>query len=239
MSAYSKNSGFFNGKGFYLALALCLAGAGTAAYFAAPKDAPLEQESSVVSAAESRSETVRKTEKSVDDVEKEKTVSVREELSSLQEEIKATAESVSSVPQVKQQTYEIVMPVDGEVFAHFSDGELVRNETMGDWRTHNGIDIRADEGAKVVSAASGAVVGIEDDPLWGTVVTIDHGSGLVSVYRGLASTLSVKVNDEVSAGEAIGNIGQIPSESLLPAHLHFEMTKNGNYIDPVQMIESN
>lgn len=237
MSAYSKNSGFFNGKGFYIALALCLAGAGAAAYFAAPQSNPIASESSPSLVLERKSDVVKKTEKPVQNVKKESEKPVvKEELSNIQTELETAAEPISQVP-VAKPAASFVVPVEGEVLAQFSNGELVKNETLGDWRTHNGTDIRADEGTQVVSASDGKVSAIEDDPVWGTSVTIDHGKGVASVYRGLDSTLSVKTGEKVSAGQPIGIVGKIPAESLLPSHLHFELTKDGEYIDPAERLK--
>jgi len=237
MSAYSKKSGFLNGKGFYLALALCLAGAGTAAYFAAPQGEPLASESSPSLVVERPSEIVKKTEKPVENIKKESEKPVvREELSIIQTELETAAEPASQVP-VAKPAPSFVAPVEGEMLTEFSNGELVKNETLGDWRTHNGADIRADEGTQVVSVSDGTVTGIEDDPVWGTSVTIDHGKGIVSVYRGLGSTLSVKTGEKVSAGQPVGTVGKVPAESLLPSHLHFEMTKDGEYIDPAEKLK--
>jgi len=236
MSAYSKNSGFLNGKGFYLALALCLAGAGAAAYFAAPQSTPIEQGSTSSSLIEQQSEVVKKTEKTVQNVEKEsEDPMLREELTELQTELETAAHPSHQVPVVKPAP-SFSAPVEGEVLAPFSNGELVKNETLGDWRTHNGVDIRCDEGAQVVSVSEGKVTDIADDPVWGTSVTIDHGSGIVSVMRGLDSTLSVKSGDKVAIGQPVGTVGKVPAESLLPAHLHLEMTDDGAYIDPAQKL---
>ena len=73
--------------------------------------------------------------------------------------------------------------------------------------------------------------------MWGTSLVIDHGKGIVSVYKGLDDDLSVKAGDNVSTGQPIGTVGKIPAESLLPSHLHFEMKKDGKYIDPVEKLK--
>ena len=95
-------------------------------------------------------------------------------------------------------------PVKGEIVAGFSVEALAYNETMGDWRTHNGLDIAADRGAQVLAAAAGTVSALYQDDLMGTVVEVDHGQGLVSQYANLAATPTVKVGDAVSTGTIIG-----------------------------------
>ena len=47
------------------------------------------------------------------------------------------------------------LPVEGEILTEYSDGELVKNETLGEWRTHDGIDIAAAANTPVKAAADG------------------------------------------------------------------------------------
>ena len=61
-------------------------------------------------------------------------------------------------------------PVSGRVLNGYSGDELVYNKTLGDWRTHNGIDIQASEGDSVRTAAGGTVLSVKDDELMGTTV---------------------------------------------------------------------
>ena len=51
----------------------------------------------------------------------------------------------------------IVSPLSGETVAAFSMDELAYSETLADWRTHDGIDIKADAGTQVLAASSGTV----------------------------------------------------------------------------------
>lgn len=124
-------------------------------------------------------------------------------------------------------------PVKGEIVAGFSVEALAYNETMGDWRTHNGLDIAAERGAQVLAAAAGQVSALYQDDLMGTVVEIDHGQGLVSQYANLAATPAVKVGDEVATGAVIGSVGDTASlESGSQAHLHYALLKEGSPVDP-------
>lgn len=69
-------------------------------------------------------------------------------------------------------------PVKGTVIAGFSVEALAYDETMGDWRTHDGMDIGATLGTQVMAAANGTISALYQDDLMGTTVVIDHGSGL-------------------------------------------------------------
>ena len=119
-------------------------------------------------------------------------------------------------------------PVKGEILSPFSVEALAYDETMGDWRTHAGIDISAAQGTKVLAAASGTVTAVNHDDLMGTSVVIDHGNGVVSTYANLASVPTVSAGDSVATGDVIGSVGNTAiAESALPTHLPLEMTKDG------------
>lgn len=129
------------------------------------------------------------------------------------------------------------MPAPGEVIQPYSNGELVKSETLDVWKTHDGVDIAAEPGAAVAACMKGTVSEIKNDPLWGVCVLIDHGDGIVGHYYNLAETLNVKTGQEVAMGEIIAQVGNTAdAECKLPPHLHFGITKNGAWIDPVAFI---
>lgn len=128
-------------------------------------------------------------------------------------------------------------PVKGEIIAGFSVEALAYNETMGDWRTHNGLDIAAQRGTQVLSAAAGQVSALYQDDLMGTVVEIDHGQGLVSQYANLAATPTVKVGDAVATGTVIGSVGDTAAvERGRASHLHYALLKEGYPVDPADYL---
>lgn len=131
----------------------------------------------------------------------------------------------------------IMMPINGEIIAAFSDGELVKT-AGGVWRTHDGVDIAANEGDKVKAMTSGTVTDVYEDPLWGCCVVVDHGNTLIGHYYGLSPDISVKEGDKLSAGDVVGCVG-IPSdiESDSGMHLHFALKYYNQWIDPIQYIE--
>lgn len=125
-------------------------------------------------------------------------------------------------------------PMPGSVIKEYSGTELVYCSTMGDWRVHRGIDIAGEKGSAVCSAADGSVTFITEDPLFGKTVAITHSDGSILYYSGL-DTISVKRDDKVKRGDKIGTLGIIPCESSESAHLHLEMVRNGEYVDPLSM----
>ena len=130
-----------------------------------------------------------------------------------------------------------MFPVSGDILTEYSWGELVKT-SGGVWRTHDGIDIAAESGDSVKAMTSGTVSDIYSDPLWGNCVVIDHGDTVVGYYCGLAPDIKVAVGDSVSAGAAIGTVGNTADiESDMDSHLHFALKYEGVWIDPVSYIE--
>lgn len=130
-----------------------------------------------------------------------------------------------------------VWPLVGDVEVMYSVDELIYNKTMGDWRTHDGIDIAGQMGSKVMAVADGTVLAVGTDDLLGTTVTIDHGSGLKSIYANLAGTPVVKEGDKVAMGAVIGSVGDTAiGETNEVAHLHFAMTLNDEPADPAEYL---
>lgn len=130
------------------------------------------------------------------------------------------------------------MPLIGEIINPYSGGELVKSETLGVWKTHDGIDIAAEAGTAVAAMMKGTVSEVKDDPLWGISVIIDHGDGVIGHYCNLGENLNVKSGQQVSMGEIIGSVGSTADiECKLAPHLHFGVTRNGAWCDPVAFIE--
>ena len=146
-------------------------------------------------------------------------------------EIPAHTPVVPAAPQL------VVEPLQGQTVAAFSVDALLYDETMGDWRTHDGIDIGAQVGSHVRSASAGTVLSVKQDPLMGTTVVIDHGNGYHTTYANLQSRPTVEAGDSVTAGQVIGAVGTTAAaETARGPHLHFSVEKNGDVVDPRQYL---
>ena len=111
---------------------------------------------------------------------------------------------------------------------------LAYDETMGDWRTHGGIDIAAEEGRKVLAAGEGQVAEVYDDAMMGTTVTILQPDGVTAVYSNLAQKTAVAVGDLVDTGAVLGEVGRTAlAESGLEPHLHLELLADGEPVNPL------
>lgn len=164
-------------------------------------------------------------------VETEKTETQMESLPAAEEEDDLVFEETIS--------HVLVMPVDGEVAKPFSNNELVKSETTGTWQTHNGVDILAAADTPVRAVDNGTVVEVVNDPLWGICVSIDHENGIVSRYCNLSPSLELQEGETVESGQTIGVIGDTADmESKMESHLHFEVKKGGNYIDPYEYVRN-
>ncbi len=272
----SKFSRFLSGKGFYVALALCLVGTAAAAWVAidSTQNAILEESSSQLSrssiSSSSSSRTVSRSSTpgassssaagpsmsgsssaavsssssmpAIENVSGEETAQVNTEVSDQDiagnaptQEAEAPVEDVAvdETLLTTQEPLAFIMPIEGEVFAPYSQGELVRNLTLGEWRTHDGVDIRAAKGSPVRAVADGVVSQVYHDPMWGTVVEITHAGGLTSVTSGLDPAVAVKQGDSVRIEDTIGVVGSILSEVSLDDHVHFGLKQDGKWVDPI------
>lgn len=115
--------------------------------------------------------------------------------------------------------------------AEFSGNELVYNETLADWRTHNGADYAADPGDEVTPVCAGKVTTVDQDALWGGVVEITDADGGVWRYCGLTN-VKVKAGESITAADTLGAVGSIPAEAHVEPHMHLEYLKEDKYQDP-------
>ena len=144
---------------------------------------------------------------------------------------------VEDVPVAAQAPKLIVEPLRGEVLTAFSMEELIYSPTMGDWRTHDGIDIAAKAGTTVLAASSGTVRSVTDDALMGTTVVLEHEGGYETTYANLQSKPTVETGDSVPAGQNIGAVGTTAAAESGAPHLHFAVSRDGKAVDPRAYLE--
>ncbi|MGN1420222.1 MAG: peptidoglycan DD-metalloendopeptidase family protein [Eubacterium sp.] len=125
-------------------------------------------------------------------------------------------------------------PCDETVLSGYTE-ELVKNNTMGDFRSHTAVDFKCASGSKAVAINDGLVISVTKDNLLGKVVEIDHGGKLVAKYCGL-DTVNVSEGDYVTIGQNIGTVGTVPFEANEEAHLHFETRLDGKPVNPLDVM---
>ena len=108
---------------------------------------------------------------------------------------------------------------------------------VGDGRGHKGMDIVAKAGTPIFAGASGTVVSASYDRSgYGNCIIIDHHNGYRSLYAH-CSTMLVKVGDTVSKGENIATVGR--TGRATGNHLHFEVRKGSEILNPAKFIGTN
>ncbi len=139
--------------------------------------------------------------------------------------------------ETKQEELKFAYPVDGEIMKEYAKDNLVYSETLKEWVTHDGVDIKADKTTVVKASEKGKVTAIKNDPRYGTTVIIEHSGGFETRYANLLTAEFVNVGEEVSKGQTIGTVGNTGAfEVLDDSHLHFEILKNEEYQDPMLYI---
>lgn len=246
--AFSKRIGdFLAGKGFYVVLFVCVAVIGISAWIllfmgnnpAAPNTDVIASPYASLQAAMDTPNVDPGDASIIDTLEQKPEVSPQPSQTPKPSAATPTGgktkdnagEGKSAPAMAKQPAF--IWPVAGDIAVMYSQNELIYNETMSDWRTHNGIDISAPIGTKVMAAADGKVIEVTEDDLMGTTVIIDHGSGLKSVYSNLAKTPVVEKGDKVASGAVIAAVGDTAlGEANVVTHLHFTILKDDKPADP-------
>jgi len=245
---------FFGGTGFYIALFLCTTALAVAGYWTllphhhtadapAAVTAPLPPSGPSMNVLSPRDDVPAEAEDDdplpaarSESVSKPQTAEPAlpfSEPKRAQESLAVMLPEAVSQPVSPPEPELIVPPLVGETVAAFSVSELSYNETLRDWRTHDGLDIAAEPGTQVLAACSGTVRSVADDDLMGTTVVLEHGGGYQTTYANLESVPTVAEGQYVSAGQVIGSVGQTAlAESGEPGHLHFAVTKDGESVDP-------
>lgn len=132
----------------------------------------------------------------------------------------STSEVKSSTTEEAKTTEEFIWPADGKVQA-----------SIDSYEGHSGIDIESGKGADVVASKAGTVLEAGWDNLGkGYYVLLDNGDGYQTLYGQLEENLAVSVGDEVEQGQLLGYEGD--TGNVTKEHLHFEITKSGETLDP-------
>lgn len=239
-SFYRRIGDLIEGKGFYIVLALCIAAIGVSGWVLFSNLLPEQPESPVGGTASiTVTPTPKPTATPAATVTPEKpTVTAAPRATATPAAAVATpAPTVQPTQAPQSAPTSLAWPLQGEVLTGYSVETLAYDVTMGDWRTHTGLDIAASVGDEVRAPAAGVVTEVVQDVMLGTTVVIDHGGDVSSICANLAEVPTVEVGDTVSVGDIIGAVGETAiAESALPAHLHFSVTQDGEPVDPMELL---
>lgn len=151
------------------------------------------------------------------------------------EEPKKTNVVVSSKPVVKTeskvQELKFVKPINGSILKIYSIDKLIYSNTLETWKTHDGIDIKANINDNVYATEKGIIEKVYSDSYYGSTVIIDHGQGYKSIYSNVSSTLKAK--NTVKKSQVIGKVvNDAISEIKDDVHIHYMLMLNNEIIDP-------
>ena len=147
-----------------------------------------------------------------------------------------TNKETEKTQNVKELTFQ--KPVEGEIVREFAQDNLVYSETLEEWVTHNGIDIKADKTTVVKAAEAGVVKSIKNDPRYGLTIVIEHDDVYQTVYSNLLTSEFVVEGETVEKGQSIGTVGNSAVFEIADEpHLHFEILKDAIAVDPAIYIK--
>lgn len=163
----------------------------------------------------------------------------KEETNTEEEPKAATEETKNEVKQPGAKKEEKVpdptfsKPVEGEISAEFAKDTLIYSNTLKEWVTHMGVDIKAEKATVVKAAAEGKVKSIKNDPRYGITVVVEHVNGFKTIYSNLLTAEFVNEEETVKKGQTLGTVGNTATFEIADApHLHFEIQKNDVSLDP-------
>ena len=146
---------------------------------------------------------------------------------------KETNKPVETKTKEGQKELNFEKPVDGEIVKEYAKDNLVYSNTLQEWTTHLGIDIKADKTTVVKAAETGMVKTIKNDPRYGLTIVIEHENGYQTIYSNLLSSEFVVEGEKVEKGQSIGTVGNTAAFEIADeAHLHFEVLKDSIQVDP-------
>lgn len=130
------------------------------------------------------------------------------------------------------------MPMkNAEVIKKYTHDTVVFNSTLGAYMGHLAIDYKATGNDEVYCVYDGVVESVQTSYLTGTTITVNHGNGLKTVYNSVEADEKLYEGKKVEKGEVLGKISANNLQEYKDgAHLHFEVIKNNEKIDPEEYL---
>jgi len=147
-------------------------------------------------------------------------------------------------PEPKKEVISIPMSEDFVVVRKYYDTEASAEEQelaviqFGKrYYTSNGIALtsKGDKDFEVLSVLSGKVVSVDNNPIYGIVVTVKHENDLYTEYSSL-SEARVQAGDSVDQGTVIGVSGVCEYDSTLKTHVYFKVMTGNKTLNPEKVI---
>ncbi len=244
----NKLSKFFNNKGFYVILAVCIIIVAATAIFVTTQnmnspDTGINSEGKIIPGDANANQGIQEDQAKAVAGSSDKSVANQAPASNTAKEPAKSSTPSKAKAAPSKAAISFSRPVDGSIMKDYTRdvNTFSESKTMGDIRAHSGLDFKVDKLTKVRAVADGTVSLVEDNSN-GITVEITHGtSGLKTRYAGLSKQglEDISCGLKVKANEIIGLVGDpIQSECEDGAHLHFEVLKNGKSVDPAPYLKA-
>lgn len=123
-------------------------------------------------------------------------------------------------------------PVKGVLSSNFGYRD---HPLEGTERFHYGVDLAADTGTAIACFADGTVTAVGESSSYGKYCTVTHANGCATLYAH-CGRISVSSGAAVKKGEKLGEVGE--TGMATGPHLHFELQKDGVYLNPIYYVET-
>lgn len=128
--------------------------------------------------------------------------------------------------------FDYCAPVAGTLSSDFGYRE---HPTEGEERFHYGVDLAADVGTEVRCFADGAVTAVGDSSSYGRYCVVAHEGGYSTLYAH-CSRITVSSGAAVRKGQKIAEVGE--TGMATGPHLHFELQREGTYLNPIYYVSA-
>ncbi len=209
--AMKRFGGFMKRNAFYFLIVLCIASVATVIALAVTRNDSVPDDTLTVSPNPDDTPVVKPDDK-VDDIG-----------------------TITPTPVVDELKF--YMPCnDGSVSKNYNDSALAWNPSLKQYSTHCALDF-VSEDLNVYCSADGIVKEIGYNNLDGNYIVLSHKDGYTTKYLSLESPCVLETGASVKQGQLLGKMSTSQgSESADGAHLHFEMLKDGETINPLEVI---
>ena len=128
--------------------------------------------------------------------------------------------------------FEHQSPLIGTLSSNFGYRE---HPLEGEERFHYGVDLAAESGTDIACFADGTVTAVGESSSYGKYCTVTHANGCTTLYAH-CRRISVASGASVREGEKLGEVGQ--TGFATGPHLHFELQKEGVYLNPIYYVQT-